>query len=173
MTDQHGAVHQPPRLHAWRRVSSIAIQASRSTVFTLLAEIELWPAVFPHVRWARVLRRAGPVRLVAVGARWRGLPLGWRAVQTVDADAGAMTLRHVSPLTAGSIATFRVTPASGPTVPDAVVVTFEQCVNVSLPLFGGWLARRFVGGLVARDQGDGLLRRLKEIAEGGSLAGRR
>ena len=28
-----------------------------ATVFTLLAEVELWPALFPHIRSARVLRR--------------------------------------------------------------------------------------------------------------------
>jgi hypothetical protein len=156
----------------WRCDSSVTIRADAATVFTLLAEIELWPAVFTHVRWARVLRCSGTMRLVAVGATWRGLPLGWRAVQTVDRGRGVMTLRHVSPLTRGSSAVFAVTDVPREDGAPCTEVRFEQHVAVRLPIFGGLLARRFVGGTVAREQGISLLARLKEIAEGGSLAGR-
>jgi hypothetical protein len=51
-------------------------------------------------------------------------------------------------------------------------VTAEQQVVVPLPLIGGPLARRFVGGRVGRDLGQKILDRIKEIAEGGTLAGR-
>jgi hypothetical protein len=84
-----------------------------------------------------------------------------------------MALRHVSRLTGGSVATWRVGPER--TLDDgrtAVDVTVEQQVTVPLPLVGGMLARRFVGGVIARELGQSILDRVKEIAEGGSLAGR-
>lgn len=156
----------------WQRLTTIRIRASTDAVFALLAEIELWPAIFPHVHSARVLRRDGVRRLVAVQARWRRLPLGWRAVQTLDRARGHISIRHLSPLTAGSVATFDLSPTRDADGQDAVDLTFRQDVVVSLPVVGTYLARQFVGGLVAREQGEALLARLKYVAEGGSLAGR-
>lgn len=155
----------------WQRTTSIRIQASIATVFTVLSEIELWPAVFPHVRSARVLRRDSSRRMVVVQARWRGLPIGWKAIQTVDPVRGHISIRHLSPLTVGSVATFDLTPVAAPGNPDAVDLTFCQNVVMPFGLVGNLLARTFVGGLVARQQGEGLLARLKYVAEGGSLAG--
>jgi hypothetical protein len=43
-------------------------------------------------------------------------------------------------------------------------------VRVPLPVIGGLIARRFVGGMVARAFGQAILNRVKEIAEGASLA---
>jgi hypothetical protein len=54
----------------------------------------------------------------------------------------------------------------------AVDLVATQQVNVPLPVIGGLIARSFVGGTVARKLGRSILNRVKEIAEGGSLAGR-
>lgn len=149
------------------------IRADRATVFNLLAEVELWPALFPHICSARVLRRDGRRRLVAVRARWHRLPLGYTAIQTVDADEGRITFRHLSRLTSGSLATWVVRPAtdSGGSA-DGVEVSVCQRLVVPVPLVGGPLAHGLVGGRVAGDLGRAMLDRLKEVAEGGSLAGR-
>jgi hypothetical protein len=158
---------------SWTRVVTRRIQADRATVYTLLAEVELWPALCPHIRSLRVLRREGHRRLMVVRVSWRGLPLGYRAVVTVDPARASLTIRHVSRLTRGSVATYAVHPVavSGP---DAgVELTFRQHVVVPIPLVGPLLARAFVGGRVARDLGQAMLDRLNEIAEGGSLADRR
>jgi hypothetical protein len=45
-------------------------------------------------------------------------------------------------------------------------------MTVRVPLVGGILAIGFIGGQVARDLGHQMARRVQEIAEGGSLAGR-
>ena len=140
-------------------------------MFHLLAEVELWPALFAHIRSARVLKRQGRQRLIVVRATWRGLPLGYRAIETVDAEQGVVTIRHLSRLTRGSIATWTVRPnfdADGAS--NGVDLTVHQRVIVPVPIVGGLLARELVGGRVARDLGAGMLRRLKEVAEGGSLA---
>jgi hypothetical protein len=157
----------------WRRTFAGRVYADRQTVFRLLADIELWPAFIRHVRSARVVRRDGRRRLVKVRASWRGVPIGWTAVETVDYVYCWMSLRHVSRLTGGSVATWSVGPELR--VGDgrsAVDVSVEQQVRVPLPLIGGLLTRRFVGGVVARELGQAILDRVKEIAEGGSLAGR-
>jgi hypothetical protein len=157
----------------WTRRFTGRIYADRRTVFYLLSEIELWPAFLAHIRSARVVRRDGRRRLIKVRASWRGLPIGWTAVETVDAYYFWMAVRHVSRLTGGSLATYCVGPekrlADGRV---AVDVTVEQQVTVPLPVIGGLLARRFVGGVVARRFGQAILDRVKEVAEGGSLAGR-
>jgi hypothetical protein len=147
------------------------IHADRATVFNLLAEVELWPALFPHIRSSRVLRRDGRRRLIVVRTRWHGLPLGYTAIQTVDTYYYWMSIGVIGGLTNGSSATFVVKRAPGD--PDAVVVEVDQRVVVPVPLVGEFLARSLVGGRVARDLGEAMLDRLKEVAEGGSLADRR
>ena len=159
---------------SWTRTLVRRVRADRATVFNLLAEVELWPALFPHVRSARVLRREGRRRLVVVKARWRGLPLGYTAVQTIDPDRGRMTIRHLSRLARGSVATWTVQAVIDQNGPgDGVEVMVHQQVVVPIPVVGGLLARSFVGGRVARDLGQAMLDRLEEVAEGGSLADRR
>src|SRR3954452_21650057 len=88
----------------WSRLFAGRIYADRQTVFNLLAEVELWPAIIPHIRLARVLRRDGRRRLISVRASWHGIPIGWRMIETVDVAAGQVTLQHVSRLTRGSVA---------------------------------------------------------------------
>jgi hypothetical protein len=164
----------PERLPSWTRILTSPIRADRATVFHLLAEVELWPALFPHVRSARVLRRDGRRRLFVVRATWRGLPLGYRAIETVDPEPGIVTIRHLSRLTRGSVATWAVRSmfdANG--TANGVDVSVDQRVIVQFPVIGGLLARELIGGRVARDLGEAMLQRLKEVAEGGSLADQR
>jgi ribosome-associated toxin RatA of RatAB toxin-antitoxin module len=158
----------------WTRRVSYLVRADRSTVFNLIAEVELWPALFRHIRSARVLRRSGRRRLIAVKSRWKGLPLAYTAIQTVDDDAFETTIQHVSPITRGSITTWSVSPADADADPthSGVELRLAQTVTVPVPLVGGILATTFVGGRVARDLGRQMARRVQEIAEGGSLAGR-
>jgi hypothetical protein len=161
------------RSATWTRAIRIRIHSNRATVFNLVAEVELWPALFRHIRSARVLRRDGRRRLIAVSAIWRGFPFGYTAIQTVEPDEGWTEIRHISRLTRGSVATWGVRPVASSDAPgEAVDVFLHQQVIVPVPGVGGLLARRFVGGRVARDLGQSMLDRLKEVAEGGSLSGR-
>ena len=157
----------------WTRRSTHRVLAARRTVFNLIAEVELWPALFSHVRSARVLRREGRRRLVAVSARWHGLPVCYRAIQSIEDEAYVMTIRHVSRLTRGSLETWSVLPAPDAATEDRCVdLLLEQAVVVPVPLIGDILASRFIGGQVACELGVTMARRVQEIAEGGSLAGR-
>jgi ribosome-associated toxin RatA of RatAB toxin-antitoxin module len=164
----------PDYTSCWTRQVSYVVRADRPTVFNLIAEVELWPALFRHVRSARVLRRNGRRRLIAVRVRWKGVPLGYTAIQTIDDGAFETTIRHLSPLTRGSIVRWSLLPAAdnAASAHPAVELRLEQTMTVRLPLVGGILARGVIGGQVARDLGHLQARRVQEIAEGGSLAGR-
>jgi ribosome-associated toxin RatA of RatAB toxin-antitoxin module len=158
---------------SWKRTDSRRIRANQETVFNLLAEIELWPTIFPHIRSARVVKREGNQKVVVVKAKWRGLPLSYTAVETVDRERGQVTIRHLSRLTKGSVATWTVMPSSdslGQT--DRVELRVREQVDVPMPLIGDSLANVFVGGSVARELSEAMLDRIKEVAEGGSLADR-
>lgn len=157
----------------WVHTISRRLHADHATVFNLLAEAELWPALVPHIRSARVQRRDGYRRLIVVQARWRKLPLGYTAVLTVDREHCEVTIRHLSRLTRGSVAVWAVQPVRMEGSSVAVDLSVRQQVVVPLPIVGGLLARRFVGGCVARDLGQAMLDRVAEVAEGGSLADRR
>lgn len=158
----------------WARTLTRRVYAHRATVFNLLAEVELWPALFPHIRSARVVRRDRRRRLIVVRAIWRQLPLGYTAVLTVDRERGEVTIRHLSRLTHGSVAVWSVRSAQEQAESaDVVDVSVQQQVRVPIRFVGSLLARGFVGGRVARDLGQAMLERLAEVAEGGSLADRR
>jgi hypothetical protein len=171
VTGRRAGIRPPGHGEAWTREPRVRVRADRQTVFRLLAEIELWPAIIPHIRSAQVIRRRGPHRLLVVRASWYGIPIGWRMVETVDPAAGTVALRHLSPLTRGSAATWTVTDAfASADGGRAVDLVASQQVRVPLPVIGGLIARRFVGGMVARAFGQAILNRVKEIAEGASLA---
>lgn len=158
---------------SWVRDDARVVHASGPVVFNLIAEAELWPALFRHVRSTRVVRRDGRRRLVVVKARWHHVPIDIVAIQTIDDADLRMTVQHVSRLTGGSFATWTVRPA-GRTAEAAVRVQvhLHQSVRVAVPMVGCLLARKLIGGRVARDLGRSTLERLKEVAEGASLAGR-
>lgn len=141
------------------------IRADAATVYGLLAEVELWPALFPHIRSARVMRRRGHQRLLAVRASWRGLPVAWRAVQTLDRANLRLTFRHVNVLSRGSAVSWTVVPG-----PGGVHVTVAQQVRLRVPLIGPWIAGYVLATHVGPQMAAEMLGRLQALAEGGSLA---
>jgi ribosome-associated toxin RatA of RatAB toxin-antitoxin module len=146
---------------------SCLISADAATVYRLLAEVELWPAVFPHIASARVLRHHGGRRIVSVRASWRALPVGWRALQSCDAAAGAITFSHVNALSRGSSVAWTITPEG-----EGVRVGVSQQVRLHVPIIGCWLATHLLSRYIGPEMARVMLARLKEVAEGGSLAGR-
>ncbi len=145
---------------------SCLIRSDAATVYRLLAEVELWPAVFPHIASARVLRRLGSRRIVSVRAVWRGVPVGWRALQVRDDAARTITFTHVNALSRGSGVTWTLTPEG-----KGVRVTVSQHVRLHVPVVGRWLAEHLLLRHIGPEMACVMLARLKEVAEGGSLAG--
>lgn len=147
---------------------SCLIEAPPDTIYRLLAEVELWPAIFPHIASARVTRRLGDRRLVAVRTSWRGLPIGWHALQLRDPGRLRIAFHHVNRLSSGSSVTWALTPLD-----HGVQVTVTQQVALNVPIVGRWLAARLLARRIGPDLARAMLRQLKAVAEGGSLAGPR
>ncbi len=149
----------------------IRIHAPAEVVYRLAAEIELWPAFVRNIRCARVLRRsrADPrLRLILIRGRLGWLPLGWRSIQRLEPEAGRVTLRQVSRLSAGTTAEWTIAPTPDRTATD---VTIVQRPILHLPLIGRLIAERIVGPHIGRPFALGILLDIKHVAEGGSLAG--
>jgi ribosome-associated toxin RatA of RatAB toxin-antitoxin module len=149
-----------------RTQNRIIIQAPAETVFRLAAEVELWPALLPHYRYVRVLRRDGPRRLVRMGASRDGVPVSWTSIQWLEPDVHRITFRHVAGVTRGMAVEWSIV-SSGP---SGVEVTISHLFRPRWPLVGGWLAERVIGPVFVHNIAGKTLRRIKAIAEGGSLA---
>jgi len=156
---------------SWTRTDARRIRADHDTVYNLLAEIELWPTIFPHIRSARVIGREGSQKQVVVQTRWHGLPISYHAVVTADPKRGQVSIRHLSSLTKGSVDTWTIIPSTNSLGElDRLELRVRQHVVVPVPFVGDMLAQQLVGGRVARDLSEAMLDRIKEVAEGGSLA---
>jgi hypothetical protein len=151
---------------AWR--VQTRVRADRSTVYALVAEVELWPAVFPDVTYARVLRRAGARRLIAVRSGRPGLLPARRAVQALDPERGLITFKHLGPLNGGAVTRWSIAPAD-----DGVGVNVEVAHRSARrwPPIVPALMGRLLGLPAGPDAARKMLERLKYVAEGGSLAG--
>lgn len=144
------------------------IRADAAVVYMLIAELELWPALIPHVRSARVLRRMGNRRLVSVRASWRGVPVGWRAIQTLEPEHGRVTFRHLVPVSRGTTVRWTVRQVDAGTV----LLSVEQQVKLARFVPGRQLVTDLLANRVGPEMAQLMLVRIREIAEGGSLAGR-
>ena len=149
-----------------RTQNRITILAAPETVFRLAAEVELWPAILPHYRYVRVLKRAPGRRLVEMGATRDGLPVSWTSIQWLEPARHRITFRHVTGVTRGMVVEWLIRPVDG----AAVVVTISHRFQPRWPLVGGWVAERVIGPFFVHDIAGKTLRRIKAIAEGGSLA---
>ena len=152
-----------------RTQNRLQIRAPREIIFRLAAEVELWPALLPHYRYVRVLRRAGLRRLVAMGASRDGLPVSWTSIQWLEPERHRITFRHVGGVTRGMVVEWLLEPAGD----RAVDVTISHHLELGWPLIGRWAADRVVGPLFVENIAGKTLRRIKAVAEGGSLAGNR
>ena len=144
------------------------IRADAAVVYMLVAELELWPALIPHVRSARVLRRMGNRRLVSVRASWRGLPVGWKAIQTLEPEVGRITFRHLVPVSRGTTVSWTIRQVDA----ETTVLRVEQQVRLASFVPGRQLLAGVLADRVGPEMARLMLDRIREIAEGGSLAGR-
>ena len=148
-----------------RTANQIEIRAPVQQVYRLAAEVEFWPAILSHYRYVRVLRRAPLRRLVAMAASRDGIPVSWTSVQWLEPTIHRITFRHVAGVTRGMVVEWRIEQRG-----DAVDVEISHRFEPRWPLIGEWAADRIVGRFFVHDIAGKTLRRIKELAEGGSLA---
>lgn len=153
------------RLQAFETV----VQADAAVVYQLVTELELWPALIPHIKSARVVERLGRHRrIVSVRASWRGVPVGWRAIQLSEPEHRRVTFRHLIAATRGTTVVWTVEPISA----NAVRLRVEQRVRLARFVPGRAVVRSIMTDRIGPEMAHLMLERIREIAEGGSLAGR-
>ena len=148
--------------------NQIVMRADPDLIFRLAAEVEFWPAILPHYRAVRVLRRRGPKRLIYMAATRDGFPVSWTSIQWLDPAARCIAFRHVKGVSRGMDVEWRIDPRDD----GAVDVSIEHWLRLGWPLIGTFAGERVIGPHFVEHIATRTLRCLKEIAEGGSLAGR-
>ena len=143
----------------------ISIRAPTEDIFRLAGEVEYWPAILPHYRFVRVLRRDGDRRLVKMGATRDGIPVSWTSLQWLEPDAKRITFRHVAGVTRGMIVEWSMVP----TTDGSVEVTISHRLRLRWPIVGAWVADRVIGPFFVHDIAGKTLRQIKHLAEGGTL----
>ncbi len=149
--------------------NQIAMDAPPDTVFRLAAEVEFWPALLPHYRSVRVLRRGRDCRLISMSA-WRDwIPVSWTSLQWPEPERRRITFRHVRGVTRGMVVEWSIEPRAS----DGVIVTIAHHWTPSAPLIGEPVAQGLIGPLFVECIADKTLRSIKSLAEGGSPSGAR
>lgn len=144
----------------------IQMDAPPETIFRLAAEIEFWPALLPHYRYVQILKRKPGRRLARMGAYRDRLPVSWTSIQWLEPETRRITFRHVAGVTRGMVVEWLMEPAGG----TAVDVTISHRFRLGWPVIGDVVAERIIGPAFVEYIAGKTLQRIKEIAEGGSLA---
>ncbi|HZR98896.1 MAG TPA: SRPBCC family protein [Chloroflexota bacterium] len=140
--------------------NTLRIEADVERVFALSADVERWPALLPHYRWVRVLRRADGRTWLDMAARRGAIPVRWQAVQQVFPAARLITYRHVGGVTCGMHVVWQLVPDE-----RSVEVTIRHAFTPPWPLVGGWPAQLVVGRCFVEHIAAQTLRQLKAHAE--------
>jgi len=138
-----------------RTVDELVIRASLDRVFAVVSDVERWPAILPHYRWVRFLRRRDGGGTVEMAA-WRPFgrlryPTWWVSEMTVDREAREIRYRHVRGITSGMDVAWRLALAG-----DGVRVSLvHEWRGPAWPLIGPLAAAVVIGpvfihGIAAR-----------------------
>jgi ribosome-associated toxin RatA of RatAB toxin-antitoxin module len=142
------------------------MQAPAGAIYPLAAEVERWPELLPHYRWVRLLERSGDRKLVDMAASRDGIPVSWRALQTLLPAVPRIEFRHVRGVTRGMEVAWTFQPQNGGTL-----VRIEHHLDLRWPLIGGWAAERVIGPQFVDHIAGKTLRRIKELVERGKAGG--
>jgi ribosome-associated toxin RatA of RatAB toxin-antitoxin module len=143
--------------------NEIWMRAPARAIYPLAAEVERWPERLPHYRWVNVLERSANRKLVEMAASRDGIPVSWRAVQTLEPDVPRITFRHVAGVTRGMDVVWSFQPMDGGTL-----VSIEHELTLRWPLIGTWVAERVIGPQFVANIAGKTLRRIKQLAEQGA-----
>jgi ribosome-associated toxin RatA of RatAB toxin-antitoxin module len=146
-----------------RTQTELWMRAPPDAIYPLAAEVERWPELLPHYRWVRLLERSGNRKLVDMAASRDGLPVSWRAVQTLFPEIPRIEFRHVRGITRGMDVAWTFSSREGGTL-----VRIEHDLDLRWPLIGPWVADKIVGPQFVERIAGKTLRRIKLLAEGGA-----
>ena len=139
------------------------MRAPYERIFDLAAEVERWPQILPHYRY---VRRVGgrDERRFAMGARRGAIPVSWEAIQRPMRAERRIEFVHTGGVTKGMWVAWRFSGDDG-----AIDVSIEHRLELGWPLIGRFAASRVIGPHFIEAIAGKTLRRVKELAEAGSL----
>jgi ribosome-associated toxin RatA of RatAB toxin-antitoxin module len=138
------------------------MRAPFDRIFDLAADVERWPERLPHYRYVRRLPAADGERRFAMGARRGPLPVRWEAIQTPIHAERRIEFVHTGGVTRGMWVAWRFEQRG-----EVVDVSIEHRLDLRWPLIGG-LAERVIGTQFVEAIAGRTLRRVKQLAEGGT-----
>lgn len=120
----------------------VVMRGDLERIVELAADVERWPRILPHYRWVTLLSGGGDRKVVEMAATRDGLPLKWRAVQTIDrsADPPRILYHHIWGPTRGMDVGWQFEER-----PDGVHVRIWHTLDLEWPVIGGTP----VGNLIA------------------------
>jgi ribosome-associated toxin RatA of RatAB toxin-antitoxin module len=140
--------------------TTIEIAAPPETIFALASATERWPAILPHYRYVRVLEQNGASRVVAMGARHDGIPIGWVARQTNDARIPHIAFHHLRGWTRGMDVEWIFEPLGATTR-----VTIEHRLAFRFPFAADWIGKHVVCDYFVEGVARKTLAVIKRLAE--------
>jgi ribosome-associated toxin RatA of RatAB toxin-antitoxin module len=136
------------------------MRAPAGLIYSLAADVERWPEILPHYRWVRLLERSGNRKLVDMAASRDGIPVSWRALQTLDPDTPRIEFRHVRGVTRGMEVAWTFQAMDGGTL-----VRIAHDLDLRWPLIGPWVAEHVIAPQFVEHIARKTLRRIKRLAE--------
>jgi len=110
------------------KTNSILIQAPKSAIFEVAANLERWPKILPHYRYIHFLERGQDRNIVVMAARRSGIPIAWTSEQTIDRERFEVRFLHLKAWTKGMHVVWTFSDAR-----DGILVTISHDLRFRIP----------------------------------------
>lgn len=91
-------------------VHQAEIDGDIAAVYRLVAEVDTWPSLFPHILGVDVLWRDGEALVARVRASRSGIPVRWICHRGNDRSASRVFVEHIDGFAYGLRATWELAP---------------------------------------------------------------
>jgi ribosome-associated toxin RatA of RatAB toxin-antitoxin module len=145
-------------MHAERAVD---IEAPAQSVYALASDVTRWPALLPHYRWVKLLRRTPEGAVVEMAAKRDWIPVRWTALLTLDPAAPTIDFTHLSGWAKGMRVSWIFDRRGANT---RVTIAHDFTRPNSFP-GAAWFDRRIIGDFFIQSIAGRTLARMKELAE--------
>ena len=139
--------------------NSIVMNAPKSRIFEVAADLEKWPTFLPHYRYIQYLERGASRNVVRMAARRGNIPVSWVSEELIDRDRYEVRFRHLKAWTKGMevVWTFAEEPAG-------VLVSIAHDLHFRVPPLAP-LAEPIIGGFFISYVANQTLKHMKEYVE--------
>lgn len=141
-------------------IDQISIKADPDAVYQAAADIERWPRTLPHYRWVRIIGESEDGRVVEMAAHRDGIPVKWRAIQTLDPAKRRVYYRHIKGATKGMWVEWSMESTG-----DTTIVRLVHELTLDTPIVNSPPGKWIVGKVFVRRIAGQTLSRLKLLLE--------